>query len=299
VLGEAIEIDPDFARAWETLAAVYAVSRAWELVDRDYLTLALDAADKALALNPDLSLPYAVRGNTMREFMAAHPEYRWEDSLANLDQAIAHDPNDATAHLWRGLAFLALGYFDRALQDMTRCSKLDPAYGHCWRFMARTHLYAGRTDEALRTFELAVEKGFPNLEALFPAVYAKRGNRAAALLALADAYSDQPRLIGPLHRALTDPAFDETERKEALAIVDAAPPGWFYEYETRLFLRDYDRIRPERNVDTLLWYREDAAFLKSEARKRLMRQYRLPDYWRQHGFPPQCRAVGAADFSCD
>jgi tetratricopeptide (TPR) repeat protein len=96
-----------------------------------------------------------------------------------------------------------------------------------------------------------------------------------------------------------DPAFSETERKEALAIVDAAPPGWFYEYETRLLLRDYDRIRPERNVDTLLYYREDAGFLKSEARKKLMRQYRLPDYWRKHGFPPQCRAVGPADFACD
>lgn len=299
VLGEAIAIDPKFARAWETLGAVYAVSRAWELVDRDYEAMALDAADKALALNADLSLPYAVRGNTMREFMAAHSEYRWEDSLANLDQAIARDPNDATAHLWRGLAFIALGYFDRAVQDMTRCLELDPAYGGCWRWMARAHLYAGRTDEALRTFERAVERGVPNLEALFPAVYAKRGNRAATLVALADTYSDQPRLIAPLYRALTDPTFSETERKEALTIVDAAPAGWLYEYETRLFLRDYDRIRPERNVDTLLWYREDAGFLKSEARKKLMRQYRFPEYWRKHGYPPQCRAVGADDSTCD
>jgi hypothetical protein len=26
--------------------------------------------------------------------------------------------------------------------------------------------------------------------------------------------------------------------------------------------------------------------------------WRLPEYWRAHGFPPQCRAVGAADFTC-
>jgi hypothetical protein len=22
-------------------------------------------------------------------------------------------------------------------------------------------------------------------------------------------------------------------------------------------------------------------------------------YWRKHGFPPQCRAIGAKDFKCD
>jgi tetratricopeptide (TPR) repeat protein len=268
-------------------------------VDRDYEAMALEAADKALALNPALSLPYAVRGNTMREFMAVHPKYTWDESLANLDKAIANDPNDATAFLWRGLALIALGYFDRAIQELARCSELDPAYGNCWRWMARAQLHAGRTDDALRSFELMLERGIPTVESLFAAVYAKRGNRAAALSVLAHAYSDQPRLIRPLYRALTDPAFSETERKQALAIVDAAPPGWFDEYSTRLILRDYDRIRPERNVDTWLWYREDAGFLKSEARKKLMRQYRLPEYWRKHGFPPQCRAVGPADFACD
>jgi hypothetical protein len=47
------------------------------------------------------------------------------------------------------------------------------------------------------------------------------------------------------------------------------------------------------------WYRFDAAFLKSEARKKLIRQWRLPEYWRKHGFPPQCHAVGADDFACE
>ena len=25
----------------------------------------------------------------------------------------------------------------------------------------------------------------------------------------------------------------------------------------------------------------------------------LPDYWRKHGFPPQCKAVGSDDFECE
>jgi hypothetical protein len=34
-------------------------------------------------------------------------------------------------------------------------------------------------------------------------------------------------------------------------------------------------------------------------RREAMIHARLPEYWRAHGFPPQCRPVGADDFACD
>jgi len=30
----------------------------------------------------------------------------------------------------------------------------------------------------------------------------------------------------------------------------------------------------------------------------MMNQWRLPEYWRKHGYPPQCNAVGGTDFDC-
>ena len=45
-----------------------------------------------------------------------------------MDRAIAADPRNATAFLWRGIAWLDLGFFDRALADFDRCLELEPNY---------------------------------------------------------------------------------------------------------------------------------------------------------------------------
>lgn len=41
----------------------------------------------------------------------------------------AHDGTNATAYLWRGENYAALGYLDRAVQGYPRCLEIDPAYG--------------------------------------------------------------------------------------------------------------------------------------------------------------------------
>jgi len=39
-------------------------------------------------------------------------------------------------------------------------------------------------------------------------------------------------------------------------------------------------------------------WLESEGRKQMMRYWHLPEYWRKHGFPSQCRPIGESDFEC-
>ena len=53
------QMDPGFARGWEGLAAVYAVANSWGIDDRDYDALAKSAAERALQLDPALSMPWA------------------------------------------------------------------------------------------------------------------------------------------------------------------------------------------------------------------------------------------------
>jgi len=36
----------------------------------------------------------------------------------------------------------------------------------------------------------------------------------------------------------------------------------------------------------------------SQGRKQAMQHWHLPEYWRKHGFPPQCRPMGELDFEC-
>jgi TolB-like protein len=59
---QAVALDPDFARAWEGLGAVYSVAESWDIRDREYSKLAVEVSRKALELNPDLSMPWAVIG---------------------------------------------------------------------------------------------------------------------------------------------------------------------------------------------------------------------------------------------
>ena len=59
----ATELDPGFARAWAGLASTLTVIDNWIPSDVDHKPQARAAAQRALEIDPDLSMPYAVLGN--------------------------------------------------------------------------------------------------------------------------------------------------------------------------------------------------------------------------------------------
>ena len=103
------------------------------------------------------------------------------------------------------------------------------------------------------------------------------------------------------YRALTDPSFDYTAEKslidQAYFRAGAAEPDLDETHPNFLFLyRQYDQIR---SVDLAYWwFPYPLEFRDSPHRKRLMRETGLPEYWRKHGFPPQCKPLGEDDFEC-
>ena len=296
-LEKAVALDANFARAWEAVAMVYGVSESWAITDRDYQRLALDAADRAERLDPDLATPYAVRGTVIFDMIGTGESDDWKASITNLDEAIARDPKNATVWLWRGIDFLALGFFDRAVADLKRCRELDPAYGYCALWLAYAYLVMGRDEEALRLYEGSRGTVF-SATAVFAAAYARRGDHAAARAVLADFYADVPQIASALYRSFTDPAFGDDDRTEALELIDNAPHRFDGITTARFFLGDYSDVVNNINAQ-LWWWRGDARYAKSAERKAHMRHFHLPDYWRAHKFPPQCRPVGVDDFECD
>jgi adenylate cyclase len=299
-LKAAVAKDPKFARAWEMLGAVLVTWESWNVGDESDTQAGADAVEMALRLDPNLSLAYAVRGELQLDSIPSSGTGGWEDSSENYSRAIAHDGTNATAYAWRGSSYAALGYLDRAIQDYQRCLDIDPAYELCRRKVAALDLYAGRTDDALRLYELGLENGYITNDIPFAPTLAARGDRFGALSILAGTYQADAQLIRPLFRALTDPKFSEHDRQDALALVDRArnTRGWI---PTALWmLRAYDKIiAATRWPEPAIWWaREDPAWLKSESRKQAMLHWHLPEYWRKHGFPPQCRPIGEADFEC-
>jgi len=140
-----VEMDPNFARGWEGLAAVTAVVESWGIIDRDYNGMVVPAAERALKLDPALSMPWAALA------MAEQNEQNvdWARSLELSDKAIKADPKNATAYLWRSIAWLNLGFFEKALADQDSCLRVDPAYKNCTRWKAQTYIYTGDDAKAM------------------------------------------------------------------------------------------------------------------------------------------------------
>ena len=298
VLKAAVAKDPKFARAWEMLGAVLATEKYWDVGDKSDYQAGSDALDTALRLNPNLSMAYAIRGEVQTDTAPSRGAAGWEDALESSSRAIEHDGANATAYLFRGEIYMALGYFDRAIRDYQRTLDIDPAHDICRHHLAMTYAYLGRTDDAFRLVQIAMENGYSFADLFLLSAAAMRGDHLGALGILAKAYQDDPQLIRPLFRALTDPTFVDLDRQDAIALVNQAKNSRNFIPSALLILKAYDKIVAYGTDPPIWWARDDAAWLNSQGRKRAMQYWHLPDYWRKHGFPPQCKAIGNSDFEC-
>jgi TolB-like protein len=189
LLKAAVAKDPKFARAWEMLGAVLVNGKYWGVGDESDHQAGSDAVDMALRLDPNLSLAYAVRGEVQLDPIPSRGAVGWEDSSESFSRAIEHDGANATAYSWRGANYAALGYLDRAIQDYQRCLDIDPAYELCRRHIAFLYLFLGRTDDALRAYEIGLENGYiAGATAVLAPAAAARGDRLGALSMLAQQF---------------------------------------------------------------------------------------------------------------
>jgi tetratricopeptide (TPR) repeat protein len=127
-----VALDPKFARGWEGLAATCSVAPSWGYKDRDYMALAGQAADRALELGPEA---VHALGSALADHRNTWPT-DFSVVIGNLDKAVAADPRNATAFLWRGIAWTRLGFFDRALADTGHAVELEPNYLNAIRHKA-------------------------------------------------------------------------------------------------------------------------------------------------------------------
>ncbi len=297
---QSVAADPDFARAWAGLSAAYFLGPTYYLTDRYYRTLAADAAQKTIALNADLALPYAVLGMLARNELPAD----FTEAFAQFDEALKRDPKETTAWAWRGRTKTVIGDFAGAERDILRCLEIDPAYGVCQWSLAQAKLFAGDIEHALELVEQTMIRGVIVTGDSFISAYAARGNHAMVLALLAHYHAPlgQAPLIEFEYRAHMDPTFDFEEERAALEAIYLATTGEELDWNTGqwdgMTFGNYAALKPNE-VNYRMWRPFPADFKTSPHRKRLMREIGLPEYWRENGFPPQCRPVGDDDFECD
>ncbi|HEX7121608.1 MAG TPA: protein kinase [Gemmatimonadaceae bacterium] len=121
---QAVERDPDFARAWGALARAHHFHLAgyYGVAPREVAKKVVEYAERALQLDPDLAEAHMMLGY-VDEFITHDPARAW----AHKERALHLSPNMADAHLALGNSLIVAGKYRQALEEGRIALELDPA----------------------------------------------------------------------------------------------------------------------------------------------------------------------------
>lgn len=120
---------------------------------------AIDAFQRALALDPESSAAYAgLALGYWRQYDFASRDPHWlEQAEAAAERAVELNDHLASARISRGLVSAALGRGDEAMTDFETALALDPTSADAHRGMARVHAARGELEAAEAAYRQALE----------------------------------------------------------------------------------------------------------------------------------------------
>jgi len=193
LLRQAIQLDPNYAAAQAALAATYYidVSLGWAESPAANLARAEEFANKALAIDSADVLAHIVLGRVHLFYQ------RHEQARAEMERAIAINPNDASALAGRGNVLMWMGQTDAAIESLELAQRIDPELNAIDRFALSLAYYVKRR------YDAAIEQSQLNLRKSEAASFSR--------VVLAAAYAQQNRAEDAARVAVlvrNDPTFD-------------------------------------------------------------------------------------------
>jgi len=159
-LREAVAMDPAYGKAWAALADSYVLIPEYAGKGiAEYIPLAHEAIDKALAINP--ASAQALTTSAYIKFMY---DYDFKGAHADFEKAIALDPGYATAHQWYGELLVVEGRLDEALEELRLARQADPLSLVVIQNMGWFLTFTDRQEEAFAYYDevLAIDPHFQN-----------------------------------------------------------------------------------------------------------------------------------------
>ena len=305
LLARATERDPQFARAWEMRAAVQTLAVEYLFSDatrEEAEQRGEEFARRALDIDPNSSLALAVRAKVVGN--AAESLARKADMgllLDQLSEALRIDPRNDSALNWRGRLYALVGELENSLADFERCVEFEPGYVPCIVNRHAVLAAQGRDDEALQVMQRALDNGRWFSDYIVLPLLARKDEPLAFKLA-----TNSPRLLAgwPGHDELWDayrhPDRDHIELAESIQNFLVAEGRDSADSTETLHIVAISLRSDWRTFDpVMLWDASLQRYRRGEAFKTYMRDSGVYDYWRQRGFPPQCRPLGDNDFECE
>lgn len=188
---KALELDPQFARAYVGLATVqfYLIDLRLTPSIEDAVRKMKDAADKAVKLDPNDGLTHQALG------MAYGYEGKPEQSLAELNRAETLAPSDADLLLSVAWSLPAFGESDRAVGLAERSLRLNPHYPDWYnQGLSLVFFFGGQFDRSVK-YRLLVKEPLALDYAFLAIAYGHLGRAADADKAAANAVRLDPTWI--------------------------------------------------------------------------------------------------------
>ena len=302
----AVRLDPNFARGWEALAATYMVLPSYNTHNPEndrYKARAIEAAEKALALNDKLPLAQVAVNSFV--YNDGAPDYGL--LMEGLNKAVEADPHEALVWSWRGQNLTDTGFFEQGERDLRRAIEIDPSDEVARQWLVRNLLMQRRVDEAHNLYLQGSKNNSQVRTVLALALEANGKEDAARDLIEQDLppNSDKERLLKAFFSPADDPETAKTEVLDALGPAGAFLTQYGFPNDVLYTLGDYQETAPVEPASSMMvwWYWMRPDYWQSPERYRVMREQGVEAYWREHGFPPQCRMIDplpdGRDYECD
>lgn len=119
---QAVDKDPNYARAYAGLADTFGLMSTWYLVPQnEFMPKARAAASRALQIDDSLAEAHASLA-----LIAENYDYDWPTAEKEFQRAIQLNPQYATGHQWYAECLAWQGRFDEAFAESEQARQLDP-----------------------------------------------------------------------------------------------------------------------------------------------------------------------------
>ncbi len=161
-LRQAIQLDPNFARAYSTLALTYVDEYRynWSSGTENPLLQTLKLAEKAVTI--DNSLPQAYWSLAYAQLHL----HRYDQAIASINQSFKVSPSYADGYAILALIHIYRGDADQGMKMIRQAMRLNPDYPAQYiSVMGQAYYYQGDFENAAAVFRDAVDKNFSLLTA--------------------------------------------------------------------------------------------------------------------------------------
>jgi len=176
---KAVALDPGYALAWAGTANALRWIEGFAAAgvsDPAVRRRALQAAERAIALGPDMPDGYVARARIRRGFLLD-----WMGARADLDRARELGPGDAAAAWASGQLLMTIGTLQQAHAELVRSVELDPLSAQAWLTLGQVQISAGDHQRGRFSLARALE-------------LAPQGDEARYYLIASQAVTGQPAL---------------------------------------------------------------------------------------------------------